>query len=92
MPQTRNRLFDEFSKLITDAAGVAEGARREVETFGRTQLERLLAGMDLVSRDEFEAVREMAALARSDNEKLEARVAALEARLAKDEAQRTQEP
>jgi len=89
MPQTRNRLFDEFSKLMTDAAGVAEGARREVETLARSQMERFMAGMDLVSRDEFEAVKEMAALARSENEKLAARVAALEARLAKDEAVQT---
>jgi len=84
MPQTRNRFFDDVSKLMTDAAGVAEGARREVETLARSQLERLLSGMDLVSREEFDAVREMAALARADNEKLAARVAALEARLAKD--------
>ena len=59
MPQTRSRLFDDFSKLMTDAAGLAEGARREVDTALRSQLERLLAGMDVVKRDEFEAVREM---------------------------------
>jgi len=82
MPQTRGRLFDDFSRLMTDAAGLAEGARREVETLARAQLERLMAGMDLVSREEFEAVREMAALARTQNEKLEARIAALEAKLA----------
>ena len=82
MPQTRGRLFDDFSRLMTDAAGLADGARREVETLARAQLERLMAGMDLVSREEFEAVREMAALARSQNEKLEARIAALEAKLA----------
>ena len=82
MPQTRSRLFDDFSRLITDAAGLAEGARREVETLAKSQLERLMAGMDFVSREEFDAVREMAALARAHNEKLEARVAALEAKLA----------
>ena len=81
MPQTRSQLFDDFSRLITDAAGLAEGARREVETLARSQLERLMAGMDLVSREEFEAAREMAALARAQNEKLEARIAALEAKL-----------
>ena len=81
MPQTRGRIFDDLSRLMTDAAGLAEGARREVETLARAQLERLMAGMDLVSREEFEAVREMAALARSQNEKLEARIAALEAKL-----------
>jgi len=82
MPQTRSRLFDDLSRLMTDAAGLADGARREVETLARSQIERLMAGMDFVSREEFDAVREMAALARADNEKLEARVAALEAKLA----------
>ncbi|HYA72641.1 MAG TPA: accessory factor UbiK family protein [Roseiarcus sp.] len=82
MPQTRSRLFDDLSRLMTDAAGLADGARREVETLARSQIERLMAGMDFVSREEFDAVREMAALARAENEKLEARVAALEAKLA----------
>ncbi|MGD0640317.1 MAG: accessory factor UbiK family protein [Roseiarcus sp.] len=86
MPQTRSRLFDDFSRLMTDAAGLAEGARREVETLAKSQLERLMAGMDVVSREEFDAVREMAALARAENEKLEARVAALEAKLAQPKA------
>ncbi len=79
MPQTRSRIFDDFSRLMTDAAGLAEGARREVESLARSQLERLMAGMDFVSREEFEAVKEMAALAREQNAKLEARIAALEA-------------
>ena len=82
MPQTNSRFFDEVSKLMTDAAGLAEGARREMEQLARAKLERLMAGMDLVSREEFEAVREMAALARTENERLEARIAALEAKLA----------
>ncbi len=82
MPQTRGRIFDDFSRLITDAAGLAEGARREVETIARSQLERLAAGMNFVPREEFDAVRDMAALARAQNEQLEARVAALEAKLA----------
>ncbi|HEY1941782.1 MAG TPA: accessory factor UbiK family protein [Roseiarcus sp.] len=82
MPQTRSQIFDDFSRLITDAAGLAGGARREVETLARSQLERLMAGMDLVSREEFEAVRDMAARARAENEKLETRIAALEAKLA----------
>ncbi len=81
MPQTRSRLFDDFSRLMTDAAGLAGGARREVETLARSQIERLMAGMDVVSREEFDAVRDMAALARAENEKLEARIAALEAKL-----------
>jgi BMFP domain-containing protein YqiC len=81
MPQTRSRFFDDLSRLMTDAAGLAEGARREVDTALRGQLERLLAGMDVVTRDEFEAVRDMAARARTENDRLRERVAALEARL-----------
>ncbi len=81
MPQTRSRFFDDLSRLMTDAAGLAEGARREVDTALRGQLERLLAGMDIVSREEFEAARDMAARARTDNESLRERVAALEAKL-----------
>ena len=81
MPQTSGRLFDDLSRLITDAAGLAEGARREVETVVRAQFERLLAGMDVVTREEFEAAKEMAAKARSENEALAARIAALEAKL-----------
>ena len=81
MPQTSGRLFDDLSRLITDAAGLAEGARREVETVVKAQFERLLAGMDVVTREEFEAVKEMAAKARGENEALAARIAALEAKL-----------
>ena len=81
MPQTRSPLFDDFSRLISDAAGLADGARREVDTAVRSQLERLLAGMDVVRREEFEAAREMAALARAENDRLRERVAALEAKL-----------
>jgi BMFP domain-containing protein YqiC len=82
MPQTRSRIFDDLAKVMIDAAGLAQGARREVDTLVRSQLERLLSGMDVVTREEFEAVREMAALARAQNGKLEARIAALEAKLA----------
>jgi BMFP domain-containing protein YqiC len=82
MTQTNNRFLDEFAKLMTDAAGVAQGARREFETFARSQGERLVGGMELVSREEFEAVKTMAVRARDENERLEARIAALEARLA----------
>jgi BMFP domain-containing protein YqiC len=84
MPQTSGRLFDDLSRLITDAAGLAEGARREVETLVKAQFERLLAGMDVVTREEFEAVKEMAVKARSENEALAARIAALEAKLGGD--------
>jgi BMFP domain-containing protein YqiC len=82
MPQTNSRFFDDLSRLMTDAAGVADGARREAQTFARTQIERMMAGMDIVRREEFEDVKEMAARARDENERLAARVAALEARLA----------
>jgi hypothetical protein len=81
MTQTTNRFFDEFARLMNDAAGVATGVRREVETVFRNQAERILRDLDLVKREEFEAVKEMARLAREENEALKARVAALEARL-----------
>lgn len=77
-----NRILDDFAKLMTDAAGAAQGVRREMETVFRAQGERLLNSMDIVKREEFEAVREMALKAREENDALLARVAALEARLA----------
>jgi BMFP domain-containing protein YqiC len=81
MTQTTNRFFDEIARLMNDAAGAASGVRREVETVNRNQAERILRDLDLVKREEFEAVKEMARLAREENEALKARVAALEARL-----------
>ena len=81
MSQSRNSIVEEFARLATDAVGVASGMRREAETVLKTQLERLLSTMDMVSREEHEAVKEMAAAARDDNERLEARIAALEAML-----------
>lgn len=75
-----NRLLDEVARLVTDAAGAAQGVRREVETVVKTQVQRLLSEMDVVTREEFEAVRDMAILAREENEKLAARLAALEAK------------
>lgn len=81
MTQTNNRFLDELSKLLTDAAGAAQGMRREVETLMKTQGERILREMDVVQREEFEAVKEMAAKARDENEELKARIAALEAAL-----------
>ena len=75
---TSNRLLDEMARLMTDAAGAAQGVRREVETVMKTQAQRILAEMDVVTREEFEAVREMAIMAREENEKLAARIAALE--------------
>lgn len=76
-----NRILDDFAKLMTDAAGAAQGVRREMETAFRAQGERLLNSMDIVKREEFEAVREMVLKAREENDVLLARIAALEARL-----------
>jgi len=81
MTQTTGRLYDEFAKLMTDAAGVAQGVRREVDTALRSQAERILRELDYVKREEFEAVKEMAAKARDENERLAARLAELEARI-----------
>jgi BMFP domain-containing protein YqiC len=81
MPQTSNRIFDEIGRVMTDAAGVAQGVRREVEGVMRGQAERILADLDVVKREEFEAVRAMAVKAREENERLQARIAALEAKL-----------
>ena len=83
MVQTRNRFFDEIARLMNDAAGVAQGVRREFETLFRAQAERWLRDLDLVKREEFEAVKEMARIAREENEALKSRVAALEAELGK---------
>jgi BMFP domain-containing protein YqiC len=81
MAQTTGRLYDEFAKLMNDAAGVAQGVRREFDSVLRTQAERLVRDMELVHREEFEAVKEMARLAREENEALKARIAVLEAKL-----------
>jgi hypothetical protein len=83
MTQTTGRFFDELGKLITDAAGAADGMRKEVEGIVRSQAERVLNGLELVQREEFEAVKAMAQKAREENERLTERVAALEAALAK---------
>jgi hypothetical protein len=83
MVQTTNRFFDEVARLMNDAAGAAQGMRREVETLFRNQAERILRDLDLVKREDFEAVKDMARLAREDNEALQTRVAALEAALGK---------
>lgn len=78
-----NRILDDIARLATDAAGAAQGMRREVETVVKTQIERLLRDLDVVTREEFEAVREMALIAREENDKLAARLAALEQKLGK---------
>ena len=77
-----NRILDEFAKLMTDAAGAAQGVRREVETAFKAQAEKVLNSVDVVQREEFEAAREMAVKARAENKALTDRIAALEAKIA----------
>ena len=81
MTQTNNRFLDEVARLMNDAAGVAGGVRREFDTLIKTQAERVLRELDVVQREDFEAVKDMARLAREENEALKARIAALEAKL-----------
>src|SRR6266568_3965457 len=81
MTQTSNRFFDEIGRLMNDAAGAAQGVKREVDTVVRNQAERILRDLDLVKREEFDAVKDMARLAREENEALKTRIAALEAKL-----------
>jgi BMFP domain-containing protein YqiC len=83
MPQTNSRMFDDIAKLMQDAAGAADGMRREVEGVMRAQGERVMGAMDLVQREDFEAVKAMAVKAREENEKLAARLAAVETELAR---------
>jgi len=80
--QTRSTLLDDLSQLMTNAAGVAQGMRDEAQTMMRARVERFLADSQLVTREEFEAVRVMAQKAREENEALAARLVALEAALA----------
>jgi BMFP domain-containing protein YqiC len=81
MTQTSNRFFDEIGRLMNDAAGAAQGVKREVDTVVRNQAEKILRDLDLVKREEFDAVKDMARLAREENEALKTRIAALEAKL-----------
>jgi BMFP domain-containing protein YqiC len=81
MTQTSNRFFDEMARLMNDAAGVAQGVRREVDGLFRAQVERILRDFNVVQREEFEAIKEMARLAREDSEALKARVEALAAKI-----------
>ncbi|MEQ5793164.1 accessory factor UbiK family protein [Paracoccus sp. NFXS7] len=80
---TQNRFFDDMSKLMTNAMGVAQGARSEAETAMKGWIDRWLADRDFVTREEFEAVREMAIKARTENAELKARLDALSAGAAK---------
>ncbi len=81
MTQTTNRFFDEIGRLMNDAAGAAQGMKREVDTLWRNQAEKVLRDLDVVKREEFEAVKEMARLAREENEALKTRIALLEGKL-----------
>ena len=81
MPETRGRMFEDLSRIMSDAADMAHGVRREAESLVKAQVERLLASMDIVSREEFEAMKAMALKARDENERLEKRIVALEAHL-----------
>ena len=81
MTQISNKLFDEMARLMGDAASVAQGVRREAETVFRTQMERFVADMDLVKREEFDVVKDMVSKARAENEALKTRIAELEAKL-----------
>src|SRR4029450_2441575 len=81
MTQTSNRFFDEIGRLMNDAAGAAQCVKRGADTVMRSQAERVLRDLDLVKREEFDAVKDMARLAREENEALKGRIAALEAKL-----------
>jgi BMFP domain-containing protein YqiC len=81
MPATNSRFFDELAKLMTNAAGAAQGVRKEVDTLVQAQVERVLNNLNVVKREEFDVVREMAEKARMENDKLAARIAELEAKL-----------
>jgi BMFP domain-containing protein YqiC len=89
MTQTSNRLFDEMARLMNDAAGVASGVRREFDTLVRAQIERVLREFNVVQREDFEAVKDMARLARDENEALKARIEALEGKVAEKAAKKS---
>ena len=80
--QGGNKILDDFARMMTDAAGMAQGVKREAEGVFKSRFERMIRDMDLVTREEFEAVRDMAVKAREENDALSARLEALEARLA----------
>jgi BMFP domain-containing protein YqiC len=82
MTTTSSRFFDELAKLMTNAAGAAQGVRKEIDTLVQGQVERVLNNLNVVKREEFEAVREMAQKAREENDRLAARIAELEAKIA----------
>jgi BMFP domain-containing protein YqiC len=82
MREPPTRLFDELSRVMTGAVGIAQGVQKEADSFAKSQIERILRDSDFVSREEFEAVRAMAIAARDENDRLAARLAELEAAIA----------
>ncbi len=83
MSSSSTKIFDEVAKLLSGAAGMAQGLREEIDGLIKSQLDRLVSDMELVKREEFEVVKEMASRARQENAELKERVAALEAELDK---------
>jgi BMFP domain-containing protein YqiC len=81
MNTTSSKFFDELAKLMTNAAGAAQGVRKELDSLVQSQVERVLNNLNVVKREEFDVVRDMAEKARSENERLEKRIADLESRL-----------
>lgn len=81
MNTTSSRFFDELAKLMTNAAGAAQGVRKEVDSLVQAQVERVLNNLNMVKREEFDVVRDMVEKARTENERLEKRITGLEARL-----------
>jgi len=81
MTQTTNRLFDEFARLMTDATGAAQGVRGEIDNLIRSQAEKVLRDLDVVQREEFDAMKVMALKAREENVQLEKRISELEVEL-----------
>lgn len=81
MSNAPNRVFDEFAKLMTDAAGAAQGVKKEAENAFRSQAERFMADMDLVKREDFDVVQEMAAKARAENDELKAMLESMDKRI-----------
>ena len=81
--QSRNKILDDVSQLMTNAMGVAQGAREEAETAVKSIIDRWLADRDFVTREEFDAVKAMAQKAREENENLKARLDAVEKKLKK---------
>ena len=81
MTQTTNRFFDELARMMTDATGAAQGLRKEIDTVIRSQAEKVLNDLDVVQREEFDAMKTMAKKAREENARLETRIAELEEQL-----------